>query len=240
MIMMFIVFFLLLQQVLQDVGIVSCVDGNVLLLDSGLCLILYVMVVYVCDNGGWQIFIVVESQYSWLFVDGLFEYQYVNGIDEQVLLLVGFQGWVWVDLVILQIVIGVEDVQGLLMMGLIYLVGDDGQEYECIVVLGLLVYYCEYEVDVSSCSEDDYGFCLCCLFIRSMDVFDELLKVCLFLVICLFVLCDVDGLCEVDCWVNGYDFVVVLFLLCVYVVSWLQVGLEFCKQYVVICIGLFG
>jgi hypothetical protein len=62
------------------------------------------------------------------------------------------------------------------MMGLTYPAGDDGEEHERTVVLGPLAHYRAQEVDASTCSEDDHGSCPCCLFTRSMEAFDELLK----------------------------------------------------------------
>ncbi|HDS1550927.1 TPA: hypothetical protein QEK98_003188 [Stenotrophomonas maltophilia] len=225
----------LLQQALQDAGTASRVDGNALLLDSGLRLTPHAMAAHARDNGGWQTSTVVESQHPRLFADGLFEYQHANGTDEQASLLAGFQAWARVDLVTLQTAIGAEDAQGLPMMGLTYPAGDDGQEHERTVVLGPLAHYREHEVDASSCSEDDHGSCPCCLFTRSMDAFDELLKARPFLAIRLFASRDADGLCEADCRVNGHDFAAALPLLRAYAARWPQAGLEFRKQYVVVC-----
>ncbi|OJH61913.1 hypothetical protein BOH71_18735, partial [Bacillus subtilis] len=68
----------LLQQVLQDAGVASHVDGNALLLDSGLRLTPHAMAAHARDNGGWQTSTVIESQHPQLFADGLFEYQRAN------------------------------------------------------------------------------------------------------------------------------------------------------------------
>ncbi|HCL42778.1 MAG TPA: hypothetical protein DIC54_00415, partial [Pseudomonas sp.] len=103
----------LLQQVLQDAGIASRVDGGALLLDSGLRLTPHAMAAHARDNGGWQTSTVIEIEHPVLFADGLFEYQHANGADEQASLLSGFQTWVRVDLATLQTAIGAEDAQGL-------------------------------------------------------------------------------------------------------------------------------
>jgi hypothetical protein len=134
------------------------------------------MAAHARDNGGWQTSTVIESQHPQLFADGLFEYQHANGADEQASLLSGFQAWARVDLATLQTAIGAQDAQGLPMMGLTYPAGDDGEEHERTVVLGPLAHYRAQDVDASTCSEDDHGSCPCCLFTRSMEAFDELLK----------------------------------------------------------------
>ncbi len=172
-----------------------------------------------------------------LFADGLFEYQHANGADEQASLLSGFQAWARVDLVTLQTAIGAEGAQGLPMMGLTYPGGDEGEEHQRTVVLGPLAHYRAHEVDASTCSEDDHGSCPCCLFTRSMEAFDDLLKARPFLAIRLFASRDADGLCEADCRVNGHDFAAALPLLRAYAARWPQAGLEFRKQYVVIRTG---
>ena len=102
---------------------------------------------------------------------------------------------------------------GLWMMGLTYPVGDEGEEHQRTVVLGPLAHYRAQDVDASTCSEDDHGSCPCCLFTRSMEAFDELLKARHFLAIRLFASRDADGLCEADCRVNGHDFAAALPLL---------------------------
>ncbi|HDS1650071.1 DUF6348 family protein [Stenotrophomonas sp. TWI169] len=230
----------LLQQVLQDAGIASRVDGGALVLDSGLRLTPHAMAAHARDNGGWQTSTVIEAQHPTLFADGLFEYQHANGADEQASLLSGFQAWVRVDLATLQTAVGADDAQGLPMMGLTYPAGDDGKEHGRTVVLGPLAHYRAQEVEVATCSEDDHGSCPCCLFTRSMDAFDELLKARQFLAIRLFASRDADGLCEADCRVNGHDFAPALPLLRAYAASWPQAGLEFRKQYVVIRTGSPG
>lgn len=230
----------LLQQVLQEAGTASRVDGGALLLDSGLRLTPHAVAAHARDNGGWQTSTVIESQHRVLFADGLFEYQHANGTDEQASLLSGFQAWVRVDLGTLQTAIGAEDAQGLPMMGLTYPAGDDGQELERTVVLGPLAHYREHEMDTGPRSEDDHGSCPCCLFTRSIDALDALLKTRSFLAIRLFASRDADGLCEADCRVNGHDFAAALPLLRAYAASWPQAGLEFRKQYVVIRTGSPG
>ena len=166
----------LLQQALQDAGTASRIDGSALMLDSGLRLTPHAMAAHARDNGGWQTSTVIESQHPVLFADGLFEYQHANGADEQASLLSGFQAWARVDLVTLQTAIGAEGAQGLPMMGLTYPGGDEGEEHQRTVVLGPLAHYRAHEVDASTCSEDDHGSCPCCLFTRSMEAFDDLLK----------------------------------------------------------------
>jgi hypothetical protein len=230
----------LLQQVLQDADTPSRVDGNALLLDRGLRLTPHAMAAHARDNGGWQTSTVIESQHPQLFADGLFEYQHANGADEQASLLSGFQAWARVDLVTLQTAIGAQDAQGLPMMGLTYPAGDNGEEHQRTVVLGPLAHYRAQEVDASTCSEDDHGSCPCCLFTRSMDAFDDLLKARQFLAIRLFASRDADGLCEADCRVNGHDFAGALPRLRAYAASWPPAGLEFRKQYVVIRTGSPG
>ncbi len=51
----------LLQQVLQDAGVASHVDGNALLLDSGLRLTPHAMAAHARENGGWQTSTVIEA-----------------------------------------------------------------------------------------------------------------------------------------------------------------------------------
>ncbi|WP_303637984.1 DUF6348 family protein [Stenotrophomonas tuberculopleuritidis] len=227
----------LLQQVLHEGGIASRVDGGALLLDSGLRLTPHAMAAHARDKGGWQTSTVIETQHPGLFAEGLFEYQHANGADEHASLRSGFQTWVQVDLATLQTAIGADDAQGLPMMGLTYPAADDGQEHQRTVVLGPLAHYRAQEVDAATCSADDHGSCPCCLFTRSMDAFEDLLKARPFLAIRLFASRDADGLCEADCRVNGHDFGAALPLLRAYAASWPQAGLEFRKQYVVIRTG---
>ncbi|PTA73263.1 MULTISPECIES: DUF6348 family protein [unclassified Stenotrophomonas] len=227
----------LLQQVLQEDGITCRVDDSALQLDSGLRLTPHAMAAQARDNGGWQTSTVIEIQHPVLFADGLFEYQHANGADERASLLSGLQTWVRVDLATLQTAVGAADAQGLPMLGLTYPAGDEGEELQRTVVLGPLAHYRAQEVDASTCREDDHGSCPCCLFTRSMDAFDDLLKARPFLAIRLFASRDAEGLCEADCRVNGHDFAAALPLLRAYAASWPQAGLEFRKQYVVIRTG---
>ncbi|KAG0772347.1 hypothetical protein G6F22_015816 [Rhizopus arrhizus] len=230
----------LLQQVLQEGGIACRVDAGALLLDGGLRLTPHAVAANERDNGGWQTSTVIETQHPVLFADGLFEYQHANGADEQASLLSGFQTWMRVDLATLQTAVGAADAQGLPMLGLTYPGAEEGEELQRTVVLGPLAHYRAQEVDASTCGEDDHGSCPCCLFTRSMDAFDELLRARPFLAIRLFASRDAEGLCEADCRVNGHDFAAALPLLRAYAASWPQAGLEFRKQYVVIRTGSPG
>ena len=230
----------LLQQVLQENGIACRVDGSALLLDSGLRLTPHAMAAHERDNGGWQTSTVIEIQHPLLFADGLFEYQHANGADEHASLLSGLQTWTRVDLATLQTAVGAAGAQGLPMMGLSYPAEDEGEDHQRTVVLGPLAHYHAQEVDETTCSEDDHGSCPCCLFTRSIDAFDELLRARQFLAIRLFASRDAEGWCEADCRVNGHDFAAALPLLRAYAASWPKAGLEFRKQYVVIRTGSPG
>ncbi|CAM4450299.1 hypothetical protein CR156_00830 [Stenotrophomonas lactitubi] len=228
----------LLQQVLLGRDIACTVEGGDLLLDSGLQLTPHSVSSNERDNGGWQTSTVIETRHAGLFADGLFEYQHANGATEQESLLSGFDTWVRVDLATLQAAVGAEDAPDLPMMGLTYPSGDEGEEHERTVVLGPLAHYRARELDdAAACSEDDHGSCPCCLFTKSIDAFDDLLKAHHFLAIRLFASRDEQGQCEADCRVNGHDFAPALPLLRAYAARWPQAGLEFRKQYVVIRTG---
>lgn len=225
----------LLQQVLLGRDIACILDGDELVLDSGLRLSPHPVGAEPRDNGGWQTSTVIEARHPQLFAEGLFEYQHAAGDSQQEAALSGFENWVRVDLATLQAAIGADDAPGLQMLTLRYGAEETGTPLARAVVLGPLAHYrTEPADDATACSEDDHGSCPCCLFTQSLDAFNDLLKTRQFLGIRLFASRDAHGQCEADCRVNGHDFPAALPLLRAYAARWPQAGLEFRKQYVVV------
>lgn len=227
----------LLQRVLQERDIACIVDGDELVLDSGLRLEPHGVASTARDNGGWQTSTVIEARHAELFADGLFEYQHAAADTELEALQSGFENWVRVDLATLQAAIGADGAPELQMLTMAFPAdGDsDGQEHRRAVVLGPLAHYRSAPADdTAACDEDDHGSCPCCLFTQAIEAFDALLKTRQFLGIRLFASRDEEGHCEADCRVNGHDFAAALPFLRAYAARWPQAGLEFRKQYVVI------
>lgn len=226
----------LLYQVLQGHDITCTIDGHELVLDSGLRLSPHPIGADPRDNGGWQISSMIEARHPELFADGLFEYQHAVGEGPEEAILSGFENWARVDLPALQAAIGADDAPELQMLTLRYGAEETGTPLARAVVLGPLAHYRSEPADeAAACSEGNHGSCPCCLFTQSLDAFNDLLKTRQFLGIRLFASRDTNGHCEADCRVNGHDFPAALPLLRAYASRWPQAGLEFRKQYVVVC-----
>ncbi|GMR27614.1 hypothetical protein STENOSP10_18340 [Stenotrophomonas sepilia] len=226
----------LLYQVLQGHDITCTIDGHELVLDSGLRLSPHPIGADPRDNGGWQISSMIEARHPELFADGLFEYQHAVGEGPEEATLSGFENWARVDLPALQAAIGADDAPELQMLTLRYGAEETGTPLARAVVLGPLAHYRSEPADeAAACGEGNHGSCPCCLFTQSLNAFNDLLKTRQFLGIRLFASRDANGHCEADCRVNGHDFPAALPLLRAYAARWPQAGLEFRKQYVVVC-----
>ena len=80
----------------------------------------------------------------------------------------------------------------------------------------------------------EHQFCPCCLFTKSIDAFDEIVKSNSFCGLRLFASRDHRGIPQSDCRLNGEDFPSGAAALLRYVQTWPGKGVEFRKQYVVV------
>jgi hypothetical protein len=199
------------------------------------------------DDGRISTVSTVECHHPQLLPQGTFEYQHSIGENTTEALRSGLKAWAATDFVaLLAAASGSNDTCMTMQMTL---PAENGQpERGRRIVFGPVSHYRQHppaEAEATAEATDpagspdnphdsEDGFCPCCLFTRSIDAFEPLLKTEGTLCLRLFAFRDNEGETQSDCRLNGEDWTSGTEALRRYAETWPQAGMEFRKQYVII------
>jgi hypothetical protein len=182
------------------------------------------------DNAGVKTATTIQVSHAALVPGGVFEYQHSSGTNLRDSHAKGFKSWAELDLPGFMDALRAESKTCMVMQ---MSPGKEGVSLLTAnrrVVFGPTMQMAQKPEPVPG--QDD--FCPCCLFTRSLEAFNDLVKSDAFYGVRLFVTRDTDGQIQADCRVNGIDFPAGAAALIRYAHSWPDRGLEYRKQYVCI------
>jgi len=219
-----------LAATLNAMGHKASVKRDWVELEGGFSLVPQVVSVKPMDDAGVNTVTTIQTSHAALAPRGLFEFQHSSGTDVRDSFAKGFKGWAELDLPVFLDALRAKPATCMVMEM------SKGQEGKSLLardrrlVLGPPVQMTQKADPAPS----EHDFCPCCLFTRSIDAFDELVKDQAFFGVRLFVMRYEDGLIEADCRVNGVDHPAGAAALVRYAQSWPDRGAEYRKQYVCI------
>ena len=199
-------------------------------LEGGFALVPQIVGVTPLDNAGVQTVTTIQTSHSTLVPAGVFEYQHSSGTDIRDSFAKGFKVWAELDLPVFLDALRAKPATCMVMEM------SQGKEGKSLLardrrlVLGPTVQMAQKTDPMPG----DHDFCPCCLFTRSIEAFEGLVKDQAFHGVRLFVTRNGDGLIEADCRVNGVDHPAGAAALVRYAQGWPDRGVEYRKQYVCI------
>lgn len=187
------------------------------------------------DDGSVQTASTIQIHHRELFPNGIFEYQYSFGQYDTVqeALASGFDTWLKTDW---ETLLDAADPQEAAHLRLTITPKDDVPKR--LVLLGSVGFFPAREDDGDEEGSEECSlhgeFCECCLFTRSMEAFEPLIKSQENYAIRIFASRDDEGETDADCRVNGEDWDGALESLKNYAATWQGSGTMFRKQYIII------
>lgn len=218
----------LLQEVLQEEGVVARRRDEALVLDDGLLLQPRFLEVQGAD-GRVRSATTLQIDHPQLCPGGLFEYQHAGGADVRDALRNGFRNWTQMDRVALTAALQPDSDTCMTMRKTLA----DGRERR--IVLGPFSHFMSAPPEAgTAAAEEVEKFCPCCLFSSVGETLMPLIESSGTVGLRLFASRSTDG-AMADCRVNGIDHPEAAEALRRYAAGWLPKGeFEFRKQYVVI------
>ena len=187
------------------------------------------------DDGSVQTASTIQIHHHELFPNGIFEYQYSFGQYDTVheALASGFDTWLKTDW---ETLLDAADPQEAAHLRLT--ITPKGDVPKRLVLLGSVGFFPAREDDGDEAEAEECSlhgeFCECCLFTRSMEAFEPLIKSQENYAIRIFASRDDEGETDADCRVNGEDWDGALESLKNYAATWQGSGMMFRKQYIII------
>jgi hypothetical protein len=219
-----------LATTLTALGHKAAVKRDWVELEGGFSLLPQIVGVTPLDNAGVNTVTTIQTSHPTLVPAGVFEFQHSSGADIRDSFAKGFKGWAELDLPVFLDALRDKPATCMVMEM------SPGQEGKSLfprdrrLVLGPPVQMAQKTDPMPG----DHDFCPCCLFTRSIEAFEGLVKDQAFHGVRLFVMRDKDGLIEADCRVNGIDRPEGAAALKRYAQTWPDRGVEYRKQYVCI------
>jgi hypothetical protein len=220
-----------LAQLFADKGVDCQQHPTWLELDSGHILIPQIYTFQPLDDGGFRTCTTVEISHLEKIPPGVFEYQHATGDTFAASVMKGFEGWFDIDWPPLADVC-LEKPESCTALEMTFPADESGGTRKRRVLLGPVS---GAWVNPRPEGGDEHdSLCPCCLFTRTGDVFQPLLKGDGFHAIRFFAARGVEDEPSADCRVNGLDLPEAMDLLREYVKQWPGEGFETRKQYVII------
>jgi hypothetical protein len=205
---------------LNALGHKTVINRDWVKLESGLSLVPQVVHVEPTDDSGVKTSTTIQISHATLLPKGIFEYQISTSTDLRDSLAKGFKNWAEFDLPVFLDALRAEALTCMVAK----------MEPDRRIVFGPTAQMAEQPEAVPG--QDD--FCPCCLFTKSIEAFNDLVKDNAFYGVHLFAWRNADGHIEADCRVNGVDSPEGVAALARYARTWPDRGLEYRKQYVCI------
>jgi hypothetical protein len=236
----------LAANVLRELGHATLMheDGWLELTESGLHLLPQFIEFHLREDERIGTATTIQCNHPQLLPQGLFEYQYAieETFDEAVTS--GFRKWAHTDLPVLLDAASAEPRSCMTMS--MELPAEDGRPArKRRLLFGPVEHFGQPQRDADADADasadedtdtDEEDFCPCCLFTKSIDAFEPLLRSDQFYGLRLFASHDnAGGECQADCRVNGEEWPQGLDALRAYAARWpAATGLEYRKQYVIV------
>jgi hypothetical protein len=216
-----------LSAALTALGHNVTVKGDWIDLDSGFSLLPQVINIEPFESAGVKTASTIQVSHASLVPGGVFEYQYSSGTDVRDSFAQGFKNWAELDLPVFLDALRDEAVScmvaGATAGGPTSVLPPNRR-----LLFGPTIQMAQKPEALPG--QDD--FCPCCLFTRSIDAFNGLMKADAFYGVRLFATRDNEGLIQADCRVNGIDMPQGAEALTRYAQTWPDRGYEYRKQYV--------